>query len=109
MKRGQFIPLRFGSQKSSSRRGRLHPLSKHNNNNNNNNNNNVNCSSSQRRRRRLAMRELHRSTGAATLSTLTIMWIVRCVFTYMHTIPNIRSGFHSREFRGILDLMLHSY
>ena len=28
---------------------------------------------------------------------------------YMHTIPNIRSGFHSREFRGILDLMLHSY
>jgi hypothetical protein len=94
---------RFGSQKSSSRRGRLHPLSKHNNNNN------VNCPSSQRRRRRLAMRELHRSTGAATLSTLTIMWIVRCVFTYMHTIPNIRSGFHSREFRGILDLMLHSY
>jgi hypothetical protein len=95
---------RFGSQKSSSRRGRLHPLSKHNNNN-------VNSSSSQqqRRRRRLAMRELHRSTGAATLSTLTIMWIVRCVFTYMHTIPNIRSGFHSREFRGILDLMLHSY
>jgi hypothetical protein len=27
----------------------------------------------------------------------------------MHTIPNIRYGFHSREFRGILDLMLHSY